>query len=1276
MTATCLLVPMQLDVMVLTPALDVTTPFLRATMAYENLLEFGNPEPAPFAGGSTTQPAPGAYLHWTVPQSLRHGNQEDDGSTTFPYLPNRWLVTRIELGQPPAQAIKAWLIESDFVDPTAGTSPYLDPSGLDQYGYVQPTKIGRATLLTAVTSLPAQPTPFLQAIGPGSVYFSAYEPGVENVLAFVDTMTMNDDTTPITQPTTFTYAVIGWYSDAEIDPLAGTTWSANTDASLAGTYVNDKHPWYVYAADADLPTQTVVHAMVSTVSWDPSANNGPPPNYPTNTPQTVQVALGSTAIDALAAIVGLNSNQTEADMLAAFQYNLLATFDQPGSPEALDLAIREHWFNASPGGTVYTVVAKEPPGSTALPVAAPPPLTPAEQAALAALNVAQRTLDRQQRVLGSMQSTLAGLWWMYQWQLQNNPPQPAPSAWLANQLPRQIGIGTSPSNPGGTDPTQEPWYAWKVQAQQNLIAQLQGQVGAATTALTALLDASLTLKATNAPQFFAPQDPVVVITGLGRATNLDPSDGLLCRLPSQTVAGLTVGGTAYTAGTLAAQIPVLADPNSLLPSGAQELNVENLFLSPDLLAQAIFGNTSNVAAVTAAIAALPAPPAGGQFPPVSFAAATWVQPWVPLMLDWQVTVLKAPAYVTPPAWSETAWNPVSFATFDQANWQFNGSDFGWVGPTQSQSQAKPPYTFPNFDEADSASMQLVGRTFITPQATFTLANQLDRYVKQHQFRDPSLEALLQNLDTLVDGIAGQDILSQRLSGLLGQLIQHGSDPATAPSGPITSLLGNVAHGIPTPFPDPFAIFGGPTWSFAPLGGTFFVVNQLTVVDAFGRSIDVMLSNHSTAPPAVTSAAEEEYFFPIAGQCLESPTGQPPAPNKGPSTDPTTRMLALLPRAVQGARLGLTLLTNDGSDTDITLAAGANPICGWVVPNHLDRSLALYAPDGSAWGELYLSQHVNGTYVPAWQPDPTNPSAPQSVEAIPNGFVQQLVAALWNRTDNGAALGDLLLAIDQGLWTINPPGDRNDLDLDVLVGRPLAIVRAELALGLNGLAVTSQDWWNIFAVDPTGPPGDGTQPAALAGLDGGIRSYLWPVRLGSQVLRNDGLIGYFADNPTAPSATYDACTVVTLPAELQTDYLQQVGPTTYPQLRFVDDSATTLDPTQQQVVRLTLLVDPRGAVHAFSGLQPVVATSIPTEFVTPALKNMSYVFRAGPLLTTPDAVRVPRPAASQGTWAWFDNVIDTVTSLTPADPNATIPLTAPLVKEGWLKFTPNPSPDQQ
>ena len=893
MADTHVLVPMQLDAMVLNEASSLATPFGRIEMQYGNLQSFTSPEPRPFDYGSAVQPKSGVYLHWTIPQALRHGDH-DDQSTAFPLIPNRWLVTRIQAGLPAAQAIKAWVIESDFVHPEnaspalAGTPPtsaaFVDPTGLNEYGTITPIRIGRATLLTTLESVDAQPRPFLRAVGPGNAYFSAFEPGLTNVLAFIDPVTANDDTTPIAQGT-FTYTVVGWYSDPSHDALSTTTWKVNPDAHLPGTFVNSKYPWHVYAADASLPVQTLVHAMSPGVPWDRNAENPPAPTYPQDIANNVRVSFGNTAIDALSAIVRLDEkSQTEADMLEAFQYGLLETFDAPGSSEALSMAIRQHWYGASSGGTLWTIALAERTDNTALPAPVSPPITDAQARALAALNVDQRELDRQQRILDSMQWTLFGLWWMNQWQNYNNPPVDGDLVtWLTGQFPLQVGVGSTANNPSGTDSTQEPWYAWKVNTQQNLVKQLTTKVNADAAALTGqanpqnpqlqpIVGTDLELKATNLPQYFASQDPVVLVTGLGRATNFDPVDGVLCRLASQAVAGLTVSGTAYTSTSIASQIPVLSDPRGLLPDGVQALNIESFFLSAALFAQDVLGNVSQSPAVQQAIGALPKPSVGAQFPPTDYACTPWQQPWIPLLLDWKVVVLRDPAYTAP------LDQPT--CTFNQSNWQFDGTDYQWVGPTTAGGK--------NFD-ADFEQMTLQGRTFVTPQLAISLASQLDQYVNTHAFRDPKLEAILKDLEAYIDKIAGQDILSQRLSGLLGMTVERTYTQTVAPSGTITSLLGNSQHGIPMPYPDAQSEGTGAVWDFAPLGGTFYVIEGLTVIDAFGRTIDLLLSNYSTNPANDRQHASD-YFYPIEGRNVQAPTARPPAPNQGIANDATARML--------------------------------------------------------------------------------------------------------------------------------------------------------------------------------------------------------------------------------------------------------------------------------------------------------------------------------------------------------------------------------------------------
>lgn len=1306
-----LLVPMQLDVMVLNRPATNDTPFNLFEMQYQNLQQFKSPEPPPFT--STEDPATGIHLHWTLPKALRHGSHRPDGSTEFPIIPNRWLIVRTMADAVPGEGVKAWVLESDHVG-ADGTSPYVDPTGPDASGLPVATNIGIAHQLTPdLKSLATQNAPFLKALGPGNATFSLYSPGVKNVLSFYDDLTQNDNSQKIAAGT-FSYYVAGWYSDPTHDPIADSNleWVANTDANLTGTYVLQyksttdpdlikySFDWYAYAPTDDLPRQMLVHSLVSGVPWDAAAENAPAANYPADIANKVKVAIGATAIDALSGIVRLDRpSPAEADMLEAFQYGLLDKFDEPGSSEALNMAIRERWFGASPGGTLWTVVAPERTGNTGLPALPVPVVTPEQQAALADLNVKQYELDRQQRILESMQWNLFSLWWKNNWQQNVNNSVPdttlTDTDWLATQLPLQMGVGSTCNNPSGADPASEQWYICKVNAQRNLVtAAAAAKTSAATSTEGLLAPDKLVLKAVNMPQYHYPSDPVVLVTGLGRSTNLDPTDGLMCRPLSQTVAALTINGTTYcvdsSGGTnIQPKMPALNDPNNLLPQGIQQFHYECFFLSPCLFAHDVLLDTTPcpapaggppdtlAAAVSTAIGSLqPSAAAGARFGPMAFAAAGWQQPWVPLMLDWQVTVLEGPAYTTPAPGND---DPHLVCTFNQDKWKFNGTDYTWIGSTDPA----------DFDETDS-TMQLSGRTFITPQLNFAFAAQLDAYVQNHQMRDPALEVLLKDLDSYIDRVASQDILSQRLSGMMAMMIGRQFTQNVAPSGDIVKVFGKAdssdpdspsgdyRHGYPMPSNTELNL-GTAIWNFAPMGGTFFVITGLTVTDTFGRAIDLLQGNYSEYDgDRGGQSPAEDYFFPIAGRSLTapSPPATGPAKNQGISSSPAARMIKLPPRLVQDSRLDFRLLSNDGLNTEIDRTAGANPICGWLVPNHLDRSLAVYAPDGTAWGELYLSKQDDIHFLPSWQPDPTkdpaDPNAPQSVSKIPNVYMEGMLNTLNTRKDNGIGLFSFMQVIDETLWSINPRGQRQDQDLSVLIGRPLAVVRARLTMQLRGLPYYYQDWWQTFQIGFKLP--DPSTAAEIGNYDGGVSTFKWPVRIGSNAMRDDGVIGYFKDDPVTPANSFGAFNcVVAPPADLPPSvppYLNQITDGNYLPLRFVDDTVATPDPKLEQVCDITMLVDPRGKVHAFTGLLPVVTLDIPNQFVKPALQKMSYLFRAGPFLTAPDSVSIPRPAERKGTWTWFDNVIKTTSPITQADPRVRFPTTPPLAKEGWLKFTPN------
>ena len=893
----------------------------------------------------------------------------------------------------------------------------------------------------------------------------------------------------------------------------------------------------------------------------------------------------------------------------------------------------------------------EPPGPTALPTPSAAPLNPAQGKALAELNVAQRTLDRQRRLLDGMRWNLYALWFKQQY-VSINKGAPGLddtfTSWFTDQLGAQVGALT----PTGANTP----YVDEVRDLKQAITKSEKAVASARTKLEGLLDAATQKpKKASMPQYHAANDPVLLITGLGRSTNLDPVGALTCRLPAQTVTGLAIDGTHYDASKVAP----LPDPNKLLPDGVGPLHAEAVFLSPSLCAESIVGDPSKAADVTTAIDALPAPGASRQSPPTPGSWDAWKQPWVPILLDWQVTVLDAPAY------AKATGSPVH--QLQQGLWSFDGTDYTWNGPTDPKPGTGA------FDVAASSSMQLSGRTFVTPQLNFTLAARLDTYVKTHQSRDPSLDALLETLETYLDQLRTADVLSQRLSGLRAQLVQRDLTPAPQPTGPVAEVLGGLPYrGFPVPYTD---VVDPPLWDFAPAAGTFFVLDRLVVIDFMGRAVDLTFANGSTAQPGKAGPAPENWFYPIAARGLKAPTTKDPVPYPGVAHNATERMLQLLPRLSQDALLSFRAISNDTANVDVDLLGGANPVCGWIVPNHLDRSLALYAPDGTPWGELFLSRHPTATDVVHWQPDPTNPAAPTSPAAIPNPYTAAMLGALLNRTDGGAALSDLLAAIDETLWSIDPGGPRSDQDLAVLIGRPLAIVRVELALKLHGTAWTSQDWWNMFQADPTDPK-TSRVPAPLAEVDGGVRDLRWPVRLGDAALRDDGMIGYFLDGPTGPDGkpddkTWASFSVVRRPPGATSAYLQLIGEDAgYVELKFSDDRVERPDLSTGQARRLTLLVDPRANVHAFTGLLPVTTFKLDSRFVTPALRTLTYLFRAGPFLTSQDAVRLPRPAVRRGTWSWFDKVLGRAT-IKAADGEPRLPPTPPIALEGWLKLSPNP-----
>jgi hypothetical protein len=213
---------------------------------------------------------------------------------------------------------------------------------------------------------------------------------------------------------------------------------------------------------------------------------------------------------------------------------------------------------------------------------------------------------------------------------------------------------------------------------------------------------------------------------------------------------------------------------------------------------------------------------------------------------------------------------------------------------------------------------------------------------------------------------------------------------------------------------------------------------------------------------------------------------------------------------------------------------------------------------------------------------------------------------------------------------------------LLVGRPLALVRASLALELCGPPYA----------DPTTGATD-------------VTSYSFGVQLGNAAQSGDGLVGYVTGEGGSPVS------VVVPPSASTNGYLEQIGPGNFIEL-------TPNGPP----VYVSMLVDPRLPVHASTAILPVTTLAVPPAYVNDALAKMDVTFRVNTLLTDPPelvtlehpegtTMRMPVPV-QKGNWSWLEQhgPIWIDTAIVPADAQARLTSAMPVLRRGLLRLKTN------
>lgn len=846
--------------------------------------------------------------------------------------------------------------------------------------------------------------------------------------------------------------------------------------------------------------------------------------------------------------------------------------------------------------------------------------TPAQEAKLATLNQAQVQLDQQRRQLASLQSQLYDIWWKQQFvntNVYNNPNNPPETGLQGNwqTILTTLANALDTSNSSSLI-SQIILLQAQIQTQATALPDPQNANSIATYATNTIgLTPDLALKAVPQNRFYHPSDPVVMIGGIvwpdrylygGQS---DPTAALPTRLDSQTLNGLTVGSQTVTEAQVNAVIPSL----SATGQGKLLSNFASVILL--LLQEAFFLDTASAPAIAAAVPGLNAAdirdaianhaqiPTANQ--PASIAVMAWVQAWSPLFLEWEV------------AWEPT---PGTSSTPGKINWGFDGSDYEWAASSTPPSAIQP--------------QSYRGRIFLSPHITFGFIARLQQYIAANP-NDPNIPNL-QKIEALIEKVGEWNFLSQTLSGLTDFLILQDTIANMPPSGNIAPAIGTHYDTFPVTAPgaatDPWNP-PVPSNYFFPIRAGHFQITALQIVDRFGQVLNLLKGNNNPTGNA-------DSFYPLRGE------GVIPDPNSNLPYPQT--QIKQPPRLVQSSRLEFKLISASNDPQPTARYADANPVCGWLLPNHLDRSLDVYDNQGNLLGELLLVVNPQGQSL-SWQANPGSPT-PLEPAQIANshlkGFVQQLLAF----NDGGASFRALLQTIDETLWTVDPLGGRDDQELSVLIGRPIALVRAKLQLMLEGNPLQDQSWSQTLGLNVLGESNfDFTQVQ-------------FSVKLGSLNLFDDGLLGYFVGN------NYQQFNSVHCPP-VSTPYITPIG---------VNSNYLALTPNylsqpaaQQTPIWITLLLDPRGKVHATTGILPTQTLILPEVYVGNAIASLNIAFRINGLLTDPDAIRIPVPGLKAGIWSWIEpsdpQTWDASLPIVKANATPRLAAVAPIVHEGWLKL---------
>jgi hypothetical protein len=832
--------------------------------------------------------------------------------------------------------------------------------------------------------------------------------------------------------------------------------------------------------DALIRGRSILIGRVHKITWKGQGSSGASYEHDPQL-KDASLVLANTPGQALSAL--LAKDEQEEVVLDALQLGLFSQQDQQDFPARLEAGLHESAFQAVPGGEFWTIrklptqsgeSSLQPP--TVGPSGAPPiPSTWALK--LQFINSFQRSLNRQRYVIASEQEQFYADWYKYLLMQYDYTLDEITAEAHVNHVREYLSKEAHEFGYRFRELADYTTHIREVAKELDQLIQEWNQDPANR-------DQQFQLQTVPAPRYWEPREPAILLSGKDASPNQNYE-----KKEARTYVEF--------------HQDLFISPDSTIPDKLLGFFHEN------------YWNTIGQ-------------PIGEEISPYGFPSHHdgAADAWHPLFMEWQVDVFP----FTKPGdkdFNQKDWPSDSVVA--HYNLPEHQPDLRLQNNLTTENKVYQDWLRNNTDlqiQGGKRLQTIEGRSILTGGVFRPLIEHLENLIEQEydgiiaekeealtqleSALNASKEASIQDLQNTIDRLKTtkrkqlklaksykeMDILSQSLSGFNDALLMRKQILQLPVKDPLakTDVLHRFAEEMAQTIGKGNNVAPLPSNMFLPLREGPLRIRQIRLVDVWGRTKTLDYSDLQTKVKVATP--------------MQPPKEIAAAPSDPKEIEYCRGLAYLPPRVVQPIRLNFRWISAERGEEESGQFAADSPICGYIVPNFLDNSLHVFNASGQGLAVLARS----GDRLAL------NPF-PGKNEVSEKAFNYHLWQFTQSVKEHGLDyMTGILKAAQRSIPATQPSNFAQFDGTPLLMGRPLALVRATMNLELRGNPAVNNSWNAREAVYMK----QELHVTPTMGFD----KLRFALRIGNAFQAEDGCLAYFIDRG---ESRVD---------ELFTDYLDQ------------------------------------------------------------------------------------------------------------------------------------------